>query len=347
MSLLSTKTIQIVSLYNQYYSIVHEENVSLVHERKKLTTEATIETNVPQSSRFDEESDDEMLDPNIEILTFKTVEFELVQNENNEIVGLETREFDDSNEETIDSSSFHKPNIQMVLENRLEAECKAKAEEKARLEAELEKEARLEAEAKVKAETKVKAEAEKKAGIKAEEQTRLKTEEKAKIKAVAETKAKTRAEEQAGLEAEAKLKAEEKARLEDEAKAKKEEKVRLEAEAEEKLRLEAEAKAELEEKAKLEVRGFHGEKARLQKEAESKGEAEENAKLEEHVRLKAEANALLSKFKCSYCKEDFSSNSDLSHHMLLPPCVYLQDEAGPPGALFGIVEDESVFTGNF
>ena len=248
-------------LHNQYYSIVHEENVSLVHERKKLTTEATIETNIPQSSRSNEESDYEMLDANIEILKFKTVEFELVQNENNEIVDLEAREFDDSNEVQNVAPSFLRPNIQMIVENRLEAESKVKIE--------TESKAKLEAEAKVKAE------------------------------------------EQARLEAEAKVKAEEKARLE------------------------AEAKAELEEKA------------RLQKEAESKAEAEENAKLEEQARLEAEANALASRFKCSYCKEDFSSNSDLSHHMLLPPCVYLQDETGPAGSLFGIVEDESVFTGYF
>jgi hypothetical protein len=308
----------------------------LVHERKNLTAEETIEENIAQSSGFNEESDDEMLDPNIEILKFKTVEFELVQNENNDIVGLEAREFDDSKEVQNVTTSLLGPNIQ-ILENRLEAESKVKTE--------TEPKSRIESEAKVLAEDEEQARLKAEAKTKSEENARLKVEEKTKLKAEAETKAKTIAEEQVRLEAEAKVKA----RLEDEAKAKKEEKVRLEAEAEEKLRLEAEAKAELEEKAKLEVRGFHKEKARLLKEAESKVKAEENAKLEveEQTRLEAEANALLSKFKCSYCKEDFSSNSDLSHHMLLPPCFYLQDEAGLPGSLFGIVEDESVFTGYF
>ena len=303
----------------------------MVHERKNLTAEETIEENIAQSSGFNEESDDEMLDANIEILKFKTVEFELVQNENNEIVGLEAREFNDSNEVQNVAPSFHRPNIQMIVENRLEAESKVKTEteSKARLEAEAEDEeqARLKAEAKTKS----------------EEKARLKVEEKAKLKAEAETKAKNIAEEQVRFEAEAKVKA----RLENDAKAKKEEKVRFEAEALEKTRLEAEAKAELEENSKLEVIGFNKEKSRLQKEAESKPEAEETAKLEEQAKLEAEANALLSKFKCSYCEEGFSSNSDLSHHMSLPPCVYLQNEAGPPGSLFGLIEDESVLTGYF
>ena len=91
------------------------------------------------------------------------------------------------------------------------------------------------------------------------------------------------------------------------------------------------------------------EKARLQKEAEVNSKEEEKARLKtkEQARLEAEEIALLSKFKCSHCTAAFSSNSDLNHHMSLPPCVYLQDEAGPPGSLFGIVEDESVFTGYF
>ena len=172
----------------------------MVHERKKLTTEATIE-----SGGFNEESDDEMLDPNIEILKFKTVEFELVQNEDNEIVGLEAREFDDSNEVQNVAPSFHRPYIQMIVENRLEPKSKVKteAESKAKLEAETkvkaEEQARLEAEAEVKAEAKTKS----------EENVGLKVEEKAKFKAEAEKKAKTRAEEQARLESEANVKAEE------------------------------------------------------------------------------------------------------------------------------------------
>ena len=69
-----------------------------------------------------------MLDPNIEILKFKTVEFELLQNENNEIVGLESREFDDSNEVQNVAPSFLRPNIQMIVENSHEAESKVKIE---------------------------------------------------------------------------------------------------------------------------------------------------------------------------------------------------------------------------
>ena len=297
----------------------------MVHEGEKLTAEAAIEENGAQSSRFNEESYDEMLDPYIEILKFKTVEFELVQNENNEIVGLETREFDDSDEVQNVAPSFHRPNIQMIVENRLEAESKTKAEERIRLKAELEKKARLDAESKAKAEKK--------------EQARL--EDEAKVKAEAE--------EQARLEAEAKTYAEEKVRFEAEATEKARLEAKAKAKAEEQTRLKAEAKAELEEEANLEVRGFLREKARLEAEAEVKSKEEEKAKLktEEQSRLEAESIDLLSKFKCSHCTAGYSSESDLNHHMALPPCVYLQDEAGPVGSLFGIIEDESVSIGCF